>query len=338
MTSLLAGVLAAQLCDRRLAPGLLAALLSGVSFSSVLLANIPETAAVAGISALAPLLLLGGRVGRDWRSAEGIAWGAIGIVAIAFTVTQLLWWVAALGVRIGLLWRAARAEVGLERRLIRGVASAVAICTLGTLALVALQRNVYPDARAFQSLAEERSFSRLDDAFSSPVKHTTRLLAQFLVYDFAPPFPGYADLARRPQWSLSFEESGAAQWTAAQRALSATVLLCVVLSLIRGRPRADPRFIAPGIGLGLQLLLHFAYGREYVLYSGNWHGVLSAVIVALGWRAFGRHELKLAAVTLPIIVALAANSAIVIERVYYEVAGGMGQADRDETGALPGDH
>ena len=103
-------------------------------------------------------------------------------------------------------------------------------------------------------------------------------------------------------------------------------------------PPHRPRFIAPGIGLGLQLLLHFAYGREYVLYSGNWHGVLSAVIVALGWRAFGRHELKLAAVTLPIIVALAANSAIVIERVYYEVAGGMGQADRDETGALPGDH
>ena len=48
--------------------------------------------------------------------------------------------------------------------------------------------------------------------------------------------------------------------------------------------RMDRRFAAPILCIASQFALHLFYGREYILYSPNWHGAVTAVLVAAAWN------------------------------------------------------
>ena len=68
------------------------------------------------------------------------------------------------------------------------------------------------------------------------------------------------------------------RWSAAGLTLAAVVLAGVALSATRLRG-AGVAFTAPLLAVASQFALHLIYGREYVLYSPHWHGILVAILV-----------------------------------------------------------
>jgi hypothetical protein len=172
---------------------------------------------------------------------------------------------------------------------------------------------------------------------AAPVSHVGRLLGHFLVFDFVAPFPGHSDFLIRDYgldyWSLSLEEAGPAQWAPAQLALAGAVLLAV-LAACAGLRRADAKLLAPALCVGSQLALHIVYGREYVLYSPHWHGVLVAVLVAAAWNRFPHRCAAMLAAAALLSAAMLANDVVVMRAVYREVEAGLGLHTRDTTGAL----
>ena len=97
---------------------------------------------------------------------------------------------------------------------------------------------------------------------------------------------------------------------------------------------AQRRFIAPGLCIASQLGLHFLYGREFILYSGNWLGVWVAIMVAATWNRFAKHRRVILAAGLGLGIALAANNVMVMQRVYDEVESGLEAELRDFDGKL----
>ena len=172
---------------------------------------------------------------------------------------------------------------------------------------------------------------------ATPLAHAANVLGHFFVIDFVAPTPGYSDFLIRDYgmryWSLSLEESGPARWTAAQAAL-AVVVLVGVLGAGVGLRRADARLLAPALCVAAQLALHLVYGREYILYSPHWHGVLVALLVAAAWRAYPRRRTAMLTVAAALSLALLANDVAVMRSVYSEFDAGLGIELRDTTGAL----
>jgi len=205
-----------------------------------------------------------------------------------------------------------------------------------------LQSELYPQAAradAERPLAVELHFLRTDRLAAAPVSHTGRLIGHFLIFDFVAPFPGYSDFLIRDYaldyWSLSVEEAGLAQWAPAQIALAGAVLLAA-LAAFAGLRRADARFVAPALCVVSQFALHLAYGREYVLYSPHWHGVLVAVLVAAAWNRFPRRRGVMLAAAAVLSAAMLLNDLVVMRAVYREVEAGLGTRGRGAGGVLSG--
>ncbi|MEE8507982.1 MAG: hypothetical protein V3T07_02860 [Myxococcota bacterium] len=337
--ALLAGRLATQLARGEPAPGLLATLVCGASFSCLLLASIPDTASVSGISTLVPLLYLNRRWGKRFTWGEGLVWSAIGLLSVAFTISQIVHWVIALGLRtapdFGTPRRADRA-LGRRRAL---VLAPVVLLGAATWGAANLQESLYPGTGRFYErrspIDELRSFQRLESLSGTPVRHSFRLANHFVGVNYVAPFPGYSDFAierwRQPYWSLSLEESRLEAWHPAQIALFGLWLLCLIPALFCLR-RADRRFLAPLLCIASQFLMHLVYGREYILYSSNWHGAVTAVLVAAVWNERGSARRWIPPLALALSLGLAANSLTVMQRVYSEVKVGLGQSGRDAIG------
>jgi hypothetical protein len=134
-------------------------------------------------------------------------------------------------------------------------------------------------------------------------------------------------------WSLSVEEAGWAQWAPAQMALAGAVLLAA-LAACMGLLRADAMLLAPALCVGSQLVLHVVYGREYILYSPHWHGVLVAVLVAAAWNRFPCRRGAMLGAAVALSIAMLVNDVAVTRAVYREVEAGLGMRGRDATGAL----
>jgi hypothetical protein len=203
-----------------------------------------------------------------------------------------------------------------------------------------VQSQRYPQAARVEverPLAVELHFLRTDQLAAAPVSHAGRLIGHFLVFDFVAPFPGHSDFLIRDYgldyWSLSVEEAGLEQWAPAQIALAGALLL-VALVACAGLRRADAKFVAPALGVLSQLALHLVYGREYVLYSPHWHGVLVAVLVAAAWNGLPRRHGAMLAAAAVLSAAMLQNDLVVMRAVYREVGAGLGVHGRDAAGAL----
>ena len=334
---LLVGRLAAQLAGGEPMPGLLAALVGGVSFSSVLLASIPDTASLSGLGSVVPLLYLNRRWGARFTWGEALVWSAIGVLCVAFTISQIANWAIALAVRA--LPRAAGPPAAARDRIVAKLLTCVAVFAAVTWGAANLQAAVYPGTGTFYQhkppAKEFRSFNRLESVERAPLWHTARLAGHFVGVNFVAPFPGYSDFVierwRQPYWSLSLEESRLEGWHPAQVALFG-IWLFALLPAALWVGRFDRRFLAPLLCIASQFALHFVYGREYVLYSPNWHGVVAAVLVAGAWNGLGARRRWLPPVVAAFSLAVAINSVAVMQRVYDEVEAGLEQALRDDTG------
>ncbi|MFQ5418345.1 MAG: hypothetical protein ACE5FL_15070 [Myxococcota bacterium] len=339
--SLVVAVLAWQLTRRSQSAALAAGVLCAFSFSTFLAASIPESAAVAALASTLPLLLLNARWGRPLSAGECVSWGALVVIGLGLTLTQVVHGAIAFAVRLSLGREASAADTparALVGRVLLTLAVAISLLWGG----LDLQQRLYP-ARgltgARHPLTVELEFTRTAELSARPVTHATRLLAHFFVIDFVAPFPAYSDFLMRlyglDHWSLSAEEAGWSQWAPAQRALAGAVLLAV-LAAAAGLRRADVRMLAPALCVASQLALHFFYGREYVLYSPHWHGVLVALLVAAAWRRFPARQRAMSLAAVGLALAMLVNDVAVMRTVYREVAVGLGADARDADGAPHG--
>lgn len=336
LNALLVGALASQLAGGARGARTLATLLCAGSFSSLLLAGIPDAASVSCLATVAPLLFLNARAARRFGWGEAAGWSLLGAFALAVTVTQIAHWAIALLARVSWLRPAAgRSDGGapLAARLLAiAVGGALLVC-----GAVELQERVYPGTGRFWErkapLAELRSFRHPDRSDTGAGAHALRLARHFGGVNFVAPMPAYSDYVirewRQPYWSLSLEE--ARDWQPAQRALQLAWLGTLALALLSLR-RCDRRFAAPLLCVASQFALHFAYGREYILYSPNWHGAVTAVCVAALWNAWPDRWRALSLAVGTLCLGIALNSLAVMDRVYREVAIGLEASRRDDEG------
>jgi len=341
LQTLAAGALAWQLSRRSRPAAVAAACVCAFSFSTWLAASIPESAAIASLASVPPLLFLNARWGRRFALWEAVCWGLLAVLGVGLTLTQLVYWAIALGART--TWARERppadTAVGVPAiwpRLALVLALFAALLWGG----LRLQSELYPRAAradAEHPLAVELHFLRTNRLAAAPASHVGRLVGHFLVFDFVAPFPGHSDFLIRgydlDYWSLSLEEAGLAQWAPAQLALAGVVLLAA-LAACAGLRRADATFLAPVLCVGSQLALHVVYGREYVLYSPHWHAVLVAVLIAAAWNRFPRRRAAMLVAAAALSAAMLANDLVVMRAVYREVGAGLGVHGRDAAGAL----
>lgn len=342
-----AGALAFQLS--RGAPGaaLAAGALAGVSFASLLAGTLPESAVLAGLTSVLPLVLREARRGRALTAGECAAWGALLVAGFGLTVTQVVVVAIAAGFRgmeVVRLARSGGAGAGsgawgsvASRALVTAVGAAAVAVSLG-----ALQARVYPGSPrllAENPLVGERPFLRTAVARAAPARQAGRLALHFALVDFAAPLPAYSPFLLRDYgirtWSLSAEEAGLDRWDGPRRVLAAAWLAALAVLAWAGHWR-DRRLAAPAAVLGFHFALHFVYGREYVLYAPHWHAVLVAVLVAAAWngrlaRGRGRRA-ALGVVCAGLAAALLAANLGVLASVGDEVAHGLGADVRDARG------
>jgi len=335
--AVLVGLLASQLAGGARGPAVLAALLCGASFSSLLLASIPESASISGLSTLLPLLYLNRRWGRSFGWGEAVAWGLIGCLCIAITLTQLAHWLIALSVRVSLGRGASGRGAGRLRAARLAVLLGVFVALIG--AASELQARLYPGTPRFyarEPVSAERAYLRLDDLREHPLSHGLRLAKHFLVTSFVAPTPGYSDFLMRDHgldyWSLSIETPDTRDTPPWRQALLAVwTLLLLPAAVLVGR--AERRFVAPLLAVASQFALHLLYGREYILYSANWHGPVVAMLVAAVWNGLGTAKRRWLPVVVGVVaLSLAVNGLLVMRRVYAELEIGLESARRDAQG------
>jgi len=331
-----AGVLAFQLARGAAGAALAACALTGVSFAHGLAGALPESAVLAGLASVVPLVLREARRGRALGVGEGAVWVGLAVVGFGLTVTQ--------GgvVAIAAAFRAAErvragspSAAGLAGRATLALAAAAALA----LALGALQARLYPGAPAVLAespLAGERPFLRDAELRATPVRHAARLAGHFLVVDFLAPLPARSPFLLRdygiPTWSLSAEEARLRGWHAGRLGLAA-VWVAALAALAWGGRWRDARLAAPAGVLAFHFGLHLLYGREYVLYAPHWHAVAVAVAVAAAWNGrLGRTPRALGLVCAGLAAALLASNAGVLAAVGDEVAHGLGADVRDTQG------
>ena len=216
LQTLAAGALAWQLAGRSLSAALAAACICAFSFSTWLAASIPESAAVASLASVLPLLFLGARWGRDFATWEAVGWGLLAVLGVGLTLTQLVHWIIALAVRTTLGRERTEAGAGTGARAIwPRLVLALALFAALFWGGLRLQSELYPQAArsdADHPLAVELHFLRTERLAAAPVSHAGRLIGHFLVFDFVAPFPGHSDFLIRDYgfdyWSLSVEEAG----------------------------------------------------------------------------------------------------------------------------------
>jgi hypothetical protein len=340
LLSLAAGCLAWQLSRRGVAAAASAATLAGVSFASVLAASVPESAVFAGLGTLLPLIALNARWGRPFGWGESFAWGALSALALGLTLTQIIPVWIAVAVRLTL---GRPTGTGPESSASARAAKAAVLVAVATLLVgigVEIQKRTHPGTPAFYNrdpIGGEAPYLRTDEALSSPLGHSARLLAHFAVFDFVAPMPAPSDFLIRggsDYWSLSVEAATLDDWRAPQLGLAAAVLAAVLaaawLSL-----RRDPRMLAPVLCLAAHFALHWFYGREYVLYAPHWHGVLVAVLVAGAWNGLAARRNLVPALAALLATGMIANDVVVLRAAYREAAAGLSVEVRDEHGRLP---
>ncbi len=340
--ALLVGVLAWQLTRRSLLAATIAGGLCGVSFASILAASLPESAALACLASVAPLIFLNARVGRRFSWAEAAGWGLLGMFGVALTVSQIVHWGIALSMRLILMRRVGGEPAAPWAQLMPRLALVAGLATALVLAGAALQSRQYPDPRARSETPLEavEGFFRLGELTSTPLRHTARLARHFLLYAFVAPEPAWSDFLMRDYaleyWSVSIEESELGHWRPAWRAALALALL-VGIGACFARGRVDALFVAPILSVASQFALHLFYGREYILYAPHWHGVFVAVLVAAGWNAGStsraRRRIFVGFAAL-LGIAMLANNLQVMRSVYRQVEAGLEARLRDPDGNL----
>lgn len=305
------------------------------SFSAGLFAVIPESCAWSGVSSLLPTWFFLFRRNRGFSFWEAIGWAALLPISIGFTVTQVVFWPLALVFRLAFLWkdRGLRAFGGAAAWSVVSIMSGASV----VIVLAQLQHYLNPSAPllyACNLVAGESLYARPLRLASLSLPLVASVLKQMMVYPFVPPVPGYSRVVQSfGYFSLSLEEANPERqaWLVQGLRISFVAILFGVLPFARRAGATAAILIA---GVAAQVSLHLFYGREYILYSLNWVGLLAGVSVIAASRLRApvfRMWLGAIAVLLPWVVLWNYS---VLQGVVSEISYGLDLSSRDANGLL----
>lgn len=285
--AMMAGFLAWQLAGGNRLAGIVAGIVVAASFPSFLLAGIPDSAALSGIATLAPFLCLYSRRGKPLVAWEIVVWVLLGVIGFGITISQVLFVFIAFFFR---LWWAIPAEKSWPARAKWGAGWSLAMLVPLVLAVyLSLQLHglVFGGGdrhyKVDRIVEKEMKYVETDELSSIPHVRFWRLLRQWSLYNFVAPTPGIATWNpprdERQFISITQVETTAQNWRwwHLPVLLSQVALLGLVIACGRHRWELLPILC----GLAFQFALHFVYGREFVIYALNWHGLFVAWLVAL---------------------------------------------------------
>lgn len=303
---------------------------SAASFSSLLLASIPDAAAASGVWTLVPLLLAHGREGKPISRWEIAAWIVTAVGCYGVTISQLSAFAIALAWRMHGGWTAAAPDARA-----RAVWLPLAAILLGGAAtsgvLLRAQSSLFDGTerhyRLDRILRREFKYFETEQLSAAPHARLLREGANVLLYGFACPEPAVETWSpprdpENPSTSVTIAYTDLRTVTPWQWPLlilhGAAVAWC--LWRVRWRERRWWPLLAV---LAVQFAMHFVYGREWLIYSPNWHSALVLLLLA----AIPAERLPRAKVLIGVgaawVVLVAANNTWVLVRVaelYRELA------------------
>jgi hypothetical protein len=262
-----------------------------------------------------------------------IVWALLVPLTIGFTITQVVfWW-------IGVLLRFCTLPVGSGwRKRVVFVVGSVVTAAVGALLVIFLaerQLDLNPWAPIFYKndiVGPEQTYRRpvAAETFAPPRLQTT--LSQMFLYPFVAPTPGYSKITiSYGYFSLSLEEHAQAAFSGLRMLFFVAVGVVLYLPLVGCKFRR-PFEAAMLLGILSQLVLHLLYGREFVLYSLNWIGIVVALLVVTVAHASMKAQrvwIVLVAVTLPLMLV---NNQDVLRRVVAEMRYGLEMNVRTSNG------
>ena len=89
-------------------------------------------------------------------------------------------------------------------------------------------------------------------------------------------------------------------------------------------------YLAPTLCIVAMFLLHTIYGREYIMYSYNWHGCIAALIVAVLYRIYGERRKRFLVIILGISALILVNNLMALEAVYDDFRKDLRMTYREE--------
>lgn len=321
--AVMAGFLAWQIAGRNRLAGLIAGIVVAASFPSFLLAGIPDSAALSGIATLAPFLCLYSRRGKPLVAWELAIWVVLGVIGFGITISQVVFVFIAFFFR--LFWAMpvnrewpARAKWGAAWGLAMLVPLAIAV-------YLSLQLHglVFGDGdrhyKVDRIVEKEMKYVETEELTSIPHVRFWRLVRQWSLYNFVAPMPAIATWHpprdERQFMSITQVETTMQnfRWWHVPVLLSQLALLGIAILLGRHRWELLPILC----GLAFQFALHFVYGREFVIYALNWHGLFVAWLVALVPVLWLKRAPTLAALWISLhVAAMAAINVTILADVY----------------------
>lgn len=320
-------------CPKLPAAGYVAAAVFLSSFSAALFSVIPESCAWSGISALLSTWFFLARRHRSFSVWEALAWAVLFPLSIGYTVSQFVFWPLAFLLRLLFIWRD-NSGAAFLRAVGLGFVS-LTIGVVSTVLLANLQHSLNHSAPIFYAVDVVKG----EGAWARPVAlqslspgHVISVLRQVLSYPFVPPVPGYSGVVRSyGHFSLSLEDANleAESWLVS--VLRFSLIAVFFLALLFAR-KAGASVIILVAGTASQIILHLFYGRDYILYSLNWLGLLVAtfIVVASRLTPFG-YRVCLVAASFLLPCAILWNYSV-LAHIMSELSYGLEISMRDEHG------
>ncbi len=264
--------------------------LFAASYSTLLLASFPDSASASAFTSLLPYIFLFHRLGRGFRWWEGVVWILAGLVCFGITVSQLMHWVLALAYRLYAVFheedvRARPLPLGKTLGALVGLLLVLwAAAYLAMAAKEVVFKGAEKHYRFDRIVERELRFVETEELLEEPARRLVILGRHFTLYNFVSPEPVLSEWYHRDRperlfTSLSIREENLKQWPPWAMPLLASQIVLLVL-LVRWH-----RISAPLLLLWLAVLsqfgMHYLYGREFIIYSPNWHTLLVVIIAAI---------------------------------------------------------
>lgn len=286
MLSLSVGLTAAAVrrYTGRRRPALLAGGLMLASFTFIILSAMPESAAIAAPTVILPYYLYTVFKDRPPSRREHALFVLAGVLSLGVTTTNVMHALIAYALR---RWHGERPLAGL-----RSAASYAVHVAAITMLLAVAQQSLYPGSNLWftpNSLKKEQYFVQSKHALS--LSHARDTATQMFGYPLVGPSVRPTDgLVRKGVLLpyLSAEDIRFGELPALTRGLLLWIGAALVMMLFRLRRLALGKAIL--LALAANLALHLIYGRDYLLYSGNWLPVTVLGISVAAWAggALGR--------------------------------------------------
>ena len=254
-----------------------ALLLGLASFPVMLFSGIPDTTLISGLATLIPYLVLVRFKDNEFTKFECAAWALSAVFGFGLTLTQVV------HTFIAFTFRTRWAPVNRAQKM-KLTFCFLSLATLTFFILEGIQILMYPTIWIDStSVRFEGHFFSLRKLLS--FSHIVDTVGQCLIYPFMAPGTKYS-----PWYFNQF--GGAYNFVSMippNRAHLAIMILLVVSALVLIRKTSLPTrvlicknpLIPMALSVTAMLVLHILYGREFIMYSSNWHGLTIVIVTSV---------------------------------------------------------